>query len=814
MKCTLTAFGLIAFLVSYAQAQLQPIELVNTFKEKGIPFEEHVLFSSSQQSDYGLSRHLDKYDVLELDEEALTQLLYEKPAQLSLSLPMAGRSQPLELELVQVDPLAAGFSAVLASTGQPARVTTGLHYWGVLRGEEGSVVAISFFENEMMGLLSAKRLGNLVLGPLESGRSSNQYILYDDRKVLQELGFDCATSDEGPEYRPEQLEMPIDYRGPGDCVRIYLEVDNDIFQNKGGASGTTNYITGLFNEVAALYANENISVTLSELYLWDTPSPYYGSNSYNLLTQFVNQRPDFNGDLGQLLSYQASGGIAYLAGLCNPYAPKHSFASIHSTYNTVPVYSWSAMVITHELGHLFGSKHTHACAWNGNNTAIDGCAGFVEGSCPMPGNPASGGTMMSYCHITSVGINFSNGFGPQPGNVIRNAVVNAPCLQGCDTGGGGGGGNPGGNGCEGQELSLSLHLDNYGVETTWVIRDTNDVVLYSGGPYLNVLGGVLVEQELCLEEGCYVFEILDSYGDGICCQFGQGYYSLKDTSGAVIASGGDFGGSDSTAFCLPYESNDSTTCLEIDFNDFEVVSFGGPQDAGYAQLMNGGTVLRIGNNAWKAIALKYEVTPNTMLELEFSSSRQGEIHGIGFDENNTISSNRTFRLYGNQNWGIGDFDNYPGGGVWKKYVIPVGEYYTGRFNHLFFVADHDRYPYNGNAYFRKVKIYEGTGCDNTSEASSPIALELLNEEETGALQLYPNPASDWLILDFQSVQEGLANIQLYSITGQLLVERSLGVLPGPNQERLDVSGLPAGAYLLRMAVGQEQFVERFSITRR
>ncbi|HQU58209.1 MAG TPA: hypothetical protein PLU64_03415, partial [Saprospiraceae bacterium] len=267
MKCTLTAFGLIAFLVSYAQAQLQPIELVNTFKEKGIPFEEHVLFSSSQQSDYGLSRHLDKYDVLELDEEALTQLLYEKPAQLSLSLPMAGRSQPLELELVQVDPLAAGFSAVLASTGQPARVTTGLHYWGVLRGEEGSVVAISFFENEMMGLLSAKRLGNLVLGPLESGRSSNQYILYDDRKVLQELGFDCATSDEGPEYRPEQLEMPIDYRGPGDCVRIYLEVDNDIFQNKGGASGTTNYITGLFNEVTALYANENISVTLSELYL-------------------------------------------------------------------------------------------------------------------------------------------------------------------------------------------------------------------------------------------------------------------------------------------------------------------------------------------------------------------------------------------------------------------------------------------------------------------------------------------------------------------------------------------------------------------
>lgn len=36
---------------------------------------------------------------------------------------------------------------------------------------------------------------------------------------------------------------------------------------------------------------------------------------------------------------------------------------------------------------------------------------------------------MSYCHFT-VGINFNLGFGPQPGNVIRNTVANANCLEG------------------------------------------------------------------------------------------------------------------------------------------------------------------------------------------------------------------------------------------------------------------------------------------------------------------------------------------------------------------------------------------------
>jgi hypothetical protein len=92
------------------------------------------------------------------------------------------------------------------------------------------------------------------------------------------------------------------------------------------------------------------------------------------------------------------------------------------------------MVVTHEFGHLFGSLHTHACVWNGNNTAIDGCFGYVEGSCPLPGYPTGGGTIMSYCQLEGrPGINFNLGFGPQPGNVIRNSVNNASCLQSCDT---------------------------------------------------------------------------------------------------------------------------------------------------------------------------------------------------------------------------------------------------------------------------------------------------------------------------------------------------------------------------------------------
>src|SRR5690606_38736570 len=47
---------------------------------------------------------------------------------------------------------------------------------------------------------------------------------------------------------------------------------------------------------------------------------------------------------------------------------------------------------------------------------------------PIP----SSGTIMSYCHlIGGVGINFNNGFGPQPGNLIRARVDQASCLESC-----------------------------------------------------------------------------------------------------------------------------------------------------------------------------------------------------------------------------------------------------------------------------------------------------------------------------------------------------------------------------------------------
>ena len=99
----------------------------------------------------------------------------------------------------------------------------------------------------------------------------------------------------------------------------------------------------------------------------------------------------------------------------------------------------------------------------------------------------------------------------------------------------------------GQNLVVSILTDNYPGETTWALTDLDGAVVASGGPYPDV--ATLYEESICVEEGCYTFTIDDSFGDGICCAFGEGSYTLS-SDGAVLAAGGEFASQDLVEICL------------------------------------------------------------------------------------------------------------------------------------------------------------------------------------------------------------------------------------------------------------------------
>ena len=101
--------------------------------------------------------------------------------------------------------------------------------------------------------------------------------------------------------------------------------------------------------------------------------------------------------------------------------------------------------------------------------------------------------------------------------------------------------------CVDGSLTLTIVLDNYPEETSWTVTSGGSTVA-SGGTYGSHPDGSTVVENINLGNGDYTFTINDSYGDGICCQYGSGSYTLT-SGGTTVASGGSFTSSEATSFC-------------------------------------------------------------------------------------------------------------------------------------------------------------------------------------------------------------------------------------------------------------------------
>ncbi|MBL85353.1 MAG: hypothetical protein CMO82_01700 [Winogradskyella sp.] len=101
-------------------------------------------------------------------------------------------------------------------------------------------------------------------------------------------------------------------------------------------------------------------------------------------------------------------------------------------------------------------------------------------------------------------------------------------------------------------VTLSITFDNYPEETAWSLIDDSGSTVASGGTYGSQADGSTLNINVgCLDSGCYDFVITDTYGDGICCAYGNGSYTLTNSdTGATLASGGSFTSSETTNFCL------------------------------------------------------------------------------------------------------------------------------------------------------------------------------------------------------------------------------------------------------------------------
>ncbi|MDG1915074.1 MAG: gliding motility-associated C-terminal domain-containing protein [Crocinitomix sp.] len=397
------------------------------FAQEDISLFSPVDESIKEELDLGL---IDDYALVNVDDLKWNNVLNDHPSSISLSIPF--KDEILVFILNEADLFRPDFRVKTASGLEYDYVSESksIFYQGVAVGYENSHFAFSVLNNEIIGVGSIPGIGDINLGKLPD---HEYYILYAEPAIDGQNSFECATTDfyeESPNLKPSGDRTVVE-----DCSSIYFEVDYDIFLNKGGVTESADYMMALFNEIQFLFELDDMTIYISEMKVWDEISPYYLEGDTGILLDlFGSTTTIWEGDLGHLVTISAGGGLAWVNVYCNPnQAIRKAVSGISPTFAAVPIYSWSVEVISHEMGHNMGSPHTHACFWNGDGTAIDGCgpdAGFDEGC--VGTLPPLGGTVMSYCHLTGVGINLGFGFGLQPGTYMRNNIIAADCLESCD----------------------------------------------------------------------------------------------------------------------------------------------------------------------------------------------------------------------------------------------------------------------------------------------------------------------------------------------------------------------------------------------
>ena len=100
-------------------------------------------------------------------------------------------------------------------------------------------------------------------------------------------------------------------------------------------------------------------------------------------------------------------------------------------------------------------------------------------------------------------------------------------------------------------FAMTVNLDQYPEETSWVLVDALSDTVLAGGPYESGTDNFathLVSTSLCA--GCYTLTVADQFGDGMCCQFGNGSYALT-IDDQTVASGAEYGLTETTEVCTP-----------------------------------------------------------------------------------------------------------------------------------------------------------------------------------------------------------------------------------------------------------------------
>ena len=199
MKKILLIFSILQLVVFHVLGQKSVLYYeVQQTKKSNIYFENAALATVNSESEI-LKHFINPNEVFFFGNMSL-DLRNNDIKAMNLLMPTGNKN--IILELVEVPEYFYDYTVTTAS-GESFPANRDIkHYHGVVSGEKNSVVAISFYEDEIMGIVCTDE-GNFNIA---KDKQSGKHIFYNDQNLKEKGNISCGTDDNDEVvYDPEVL---------------------------------------------------------------------------------------------------------------------------------------------------------------------------------------------------------------------------------------------------------------------------------------------------------------------------------------------------------------------------------------------------------------------------------------------------------------------------------------------------------------------------------------------------------------------------------------------------------------------------------
>jgi len=418
----------------------------------------------------------DRAEVLRFGDTVAAELLSTAPEQ---SVRVSGwpvaPGERADVVLTRHEIYAAGAKIFKVHNGRTTEVPRSRlsFLWGTVDGDTSVRVFVAVDpDNEQLDGFSLAPHATHEIHPLGAAKLGvavpgiRQYLIAPPEVFLEQAG-------ETPEWTCGQSGAPLDFllkqaeAGNGAGIRspapitetaitslhtavLAVDTDNELLYYKftDNTTTATNYIASLIAQMNVIYQRDLlIQLVQGTTFLRvgnssdgdhfnDDPWTQTGSGANgNQLQEVSNYWSTTNGGINRAFVAMLSGkgtsggasGIAWVpSSLCSTFYAV-SFSQVYRS-GTTPSFG-DVLVVAHEIGHNFGSPHTHCYSppidmcWNAETGCYSGPT-----SCPAPstinGVPNVAGTLMGYCHLLG-GCSSSLVFHPRTVSLIQPLIQNA-----------------------------------------------------------------------------------------------------------------------------------------------------------------------------------------------------------------------------------------------------------------------------------------------------------------------------------------------------------------------------------------------------